>query len=323
MHATGTPHWTSITKPDSELVNFPPPASAARASDRSIPDPSNPPSPIDKVQALRQQIRQLETAARSGDGRVISTGCTDLDELLPERGLAAGTIAEWLTPAAGYGARVLSLLAARQACADGGALVVIDPERSFHAPAAVAWGIDPDNVIVLRPPFDDRRALYWAVDQSLRSPAVAAVWGPLPRVSEHWQRRFQLSAEESGALGLFIRPASVLGEPGWSEVQWLVGTLKSGNRKRGLDTPRRGGFDRFIDLRLVRVRNGTPGASVKVQVDFTSGDVRGIHHEKQRQQVTCGSAITPVDGDCATQKRSVHLAAVLARPATGRRRQRA
>ena len=323
MHATGTTHWTSITAADAGLPDSAPPALTPPASAALTSASSAPTSPTDKVQVLRQQIRRLETAARCGDGRVISTGCADLDGLLPERGLSAGTITEWLTPGDGHGARVLSLLAARQACADGGALVVIDPERSFFAPAAVAWGIDPDNVIVLRPPPDDRRALYWAIDQSLRSPAVAAVWGALPRVNEHWQRRFQLSAEESGALGLFIRPASVLGEPGWSEVQWLVGTQQAGKQKRENGTVARKSFDRFIDLRLVRVRNGTPGACAKVQIDFTSGEVRKVHHGKQRQSFTCGTAIAAVDDGRATEKRSVHLAAVLAHPATGRRRQRA
>ncbi len=318
MHAPGTTHGTSIFAADSA-----PPASVALTSDPSGPVAPNPVPPIDMVQALRQRIRRLETAARCGDGRVISTGCADLDALLPERGLSAGTITEWLTPGDGHGARVLSLLAARQACVDGGALVVIDPERRFFAPAAVAWGIDPDNVIVLRPPIDDRRALYWAIDQSLRSSAVAAVWGALPCVNEHWQRRFQLSAEESGALGLFVRPASVLGEPGWSEVQWLVGNLQAGKRKGENGIAKREGFDRFIDLRLARVRNGTAGAYAKVQIDFTSGEVRKVYHEKQRQSVTCGSAITTVDDSHATEKGSVHLAAVLAHPASGRRRQRA
>lgn len=315
MHATGTTHWTSISAADAGRVDSAPPTAPPTAPPASVPltsTPPSPPSPADKVQALRQQIRRLETAARCGDGRVISTGCVDLDGLLPERGLGAGTITEWLTPGDGHGARVLSLLAARQACADGGALVVIDPERSFFAPAAVAWGIDPDNVIVLRPPPDDRRELYWAIDQSLRSPAVAAVWGALPRVNEHWQRRFQLSAEESGALGLFVRPAKVLGEPGWSEVQWLVGNVTAGKRSGESGAATQKSFDRFIDLRLVRVRNGTAGASAKVQIDFTSGEVREVHHEKQRQSITC-----------ATEKRSVHLAAVLAHPAAGRRRQRA
>jgi hypothetical protein len=309
-------------------ADFAPPVLAASSPASPNPNPPNPASPtpsppIDKVQALRQQIRRLETAARCGDGRVISTGCPDLDELLPERGLSAGTITEWLTPAGGHGARVLSLLAARQACADGGALVVIDPERSFFAPAAAAWGIDPDNVIVLRPPPDDHHALYWAIDQSLRCSAVAAVWGALPRLHEQWQRRFQLSAEESGALGLFVRPASLLGDPGWSEVQWLVGNRQAGTRRGESDTAARKGFDRFIDLRLVRIRNGTAGACVRVQLDFTSGQVRKVHDERERPSVTGGTAFAGAGNACPVQKHTGHLAALLAHPATGGRRQRA
>ena len=106
-------------------------------------------SPPDIVDTLRQQIRRMETLSRADDERVISTGCRELDQLLPAGGLASGTITEWLTPAGGQGAELLSLLAARQACADGGALVIIDPDQSFYAPAAAGWGINLDNTIVL------------------------------------------------------------------------------------------------------------------------------------------------------------------------------
>ncbi|MGI9519207.1 MAG: ImuA family protein [Pirellulaceae bacterium] len=202
-------------------------------------------SPPAIIDSLRQQIRRMETLARADDARVISTGCRELDQLLPAGGLGSGTITEWLTPAGGQGAELLSLLAAREACADGGALVIIDPDQSFYAPAAVAWGINLDNTIVLSGARDEVRgarkaspcpsrasslashSVFWAIDQALRCPAVGAVWGRLDRVNQRWLRRFQLSAEQSGAAGMFVRPASVQGQPGWSEVQWLVAENRS------------------------------------------------------------------------------------------------
>ena len=213
------------------------------------------PHPPSSIDLLRNQIRKLETAARSDDGRVISTGCGGLDRQLPRGGFSTGTITEWLTSSAGAGAELLSLLAARQACADGGALVVIDPRQRFYPAAAAAWGINLENVIVLRTPAASRSAadpfssaLLWAIDQSLRCPAVAAVWGRLGEVHERWLRRFQLSAEQSGAMGLFVRPQCIKGQPGWSEVQWQVGGMEK----------------KEIGSRSVEcgTRNGRPGSQI-------------------------------------------------------------
>ena len=165
------------------------------------------------IDSLRHQIRKLETVRRADDSQVISTGCPGLDQHLPNhgngRGLATGTLTEWLAPASGCGAELLSLLAARQATVNGGALVIVDPLNRFYPPAAAAWGINLENTIVLR--GSSLSSLFWAIDQALRSPAVAAVWGKIDQVSERWLRRFQLSAEQSGAMGMFVRPASVQG----------------------------------------------------------------------------------------------------------------
>ncbi len=340
-----------------------------------IAPPASPPAIID---SLRQQIRRMETLGRADDARVISTGCRELDQLLPAGGLATGTINEWLTPASGQGAELLSLLAAREACADGGALVVIDPDQSFYAPAAVVWGINLENTIVLTdareetrgarktsacPPrassLAPRASLFWSIDQALRCPAVGAVWGRLDRVNQHWLRRFQLSAEQSGAIGIFVRPASVQGQPGWSEVQWLVGgggrsqvksrksqdKTPSDLRPATCDPPpftpapvqrayeiawqeqhdREGvgagaaAFDRTIHLQLIRVRGGPALAHrrITVRIDFTTGKLHAMvaSHERERKALQHTTA--------GTRTGTLRVAAELARPAAGGRRQRA
>ena len=197
------------------------------------------------VRSLRNRIRRLETAARCDQGQFITTGCSELDRLLPGGGLAAGTITEWLAPCTGSGAEILSLIAAiaacssKGACSGGGALVVIDPEHRFYPPAAASWGAHLENTIVLRSNVrgsnlrsrQAKKELYWAIDQALRCSAVAAVWGSLDHISERWFRRFQLSAEESGAMGMFVRPVRIQGQPSWSEVQWLVGEGRDEERR--------------------------------------------------------------------------------------------
>ena len=355
--------------------------SAARTGLLTTQNPAGQPQPSPEpqlVETLRNQIRKLETAERVKDAKVISTGCSGLDQLLMERGLVTGTITEWLAPAFGCGAELLSLLAAREACADGGALVIIDPEHRFYPPAAAAWGIHLENVIVLRGPLgrdtshvgtplqsrglDETRlsprskngSLLWAIDQSLRCPAVAAVWGRLGHVSERWLRRFQLSAELSGAMGLFVRPASVKGQPGWSEVQWQVmekngvppslsNSLSNSDSRISASKSQPPGsvypmpapmrqayerfhqekqmsplaFDRLVSLRLLRVRSGHANTQnhITLQIDFTTGKVQTVTrtHEPSKKHTE----------QRTTQKHSVHLAAQLAHPKTGGRRQRA
>jgi hypothetical protein len=184
------------------------------------------------LESLRERVRRIETAGRP-EGSAVSLGCAALDALLPQRGIARGTIHEWLAAGrrgldrGGSGAEILSLVAAREVCRGGGALVVIDSAGDFYPPAAALWGICLENAIVVRPA--ERRDAAWAIDQALRCPAVAAVWGFVDLIDERWLRRFQLSAEQSGSAGLFVRPAAAAGRPTWSESQWLC---------RGL--PRRG-----------------------------------------------------------------------------------
>ena len=141
------------------------------------------------VQVLRNEIRHLEAVSRQDQGQVYSTGCVAVDCWLPKGGLGAGTVTEWLTPqtkgafgakpgsvlaggkqdghaAGGYGAEILSLIATREACAAGGALVVIDPWHQFYPPAAAAWGISLEHTLVLR--CRDPKEMLWAIDQALR-----------------------------------------------------------------------------------------------------------------------------------------------------------
>src|SRR5262245_49348177 len=100
------------------------------------------------VRRLREQLGRREAATLGEDINVFSSGAAALDRLLPGGGLRHGMLVEWLAASSGSGAVTLSLLAAREACRQGGVLVVIDRERTFYPPAAAAWGIDLSRLIV-------------------------------------------------------------------------------------------------------------------------------------------------------------------------------
>ena len=267
-----------------------------------------------RVQALRQQLDGGQ-AARVCTDQLISSGCAALDGLLPTRGFVPGTLVEWLTDRCGSGAGTLAMIVARQACRQQSeqpqqqkALVVMDRLKRFYPPAAVAWGIDPQKLIVLRAP--NVQDELWALDQALRCRGVAAVWAFLDRLDVRAFRRLQLAAETGGALGLLMRPAHVRGQPTWSDAQLLVQPqtqatqLKQAHSKQISDSQ----IGRGFNVSLLRCRGhsgrGTiEGANVEVEIDE-----QGKLKEVKRRRHETGS---------------LHLASRLAHPTAHRRSARA
>ena len=284
------------------------------------------------VAQLRDRIRQVETTNRIDDGSLVKNGCTAIDHLLPEKGYPRGTLVQWIT-AGGSGADFLSLRVAQKACEDGGALVVIDPLNQFFPPAAAAIGINLDNLIVLRTGSQSSRNtgrattsttetitgkatashqdLLWAVDQSLRCPAVAAVWGPL-EINERWFRRFQLSAESSGCLGLFLQPPASAKQPSWADVQWLVGISNSS------PTDNLPQHSQLVRLQLTRCRGTHTGKTIYVAINHITGNVQPARrdHEQHRFINQCFSKTKPATGKHPTNP--LPVASQLAHPAAGR-----
>src|SRR5262245_29408053 len=208
-------------------------------------------SPKDVVRRLREQLGRREAATLGEDITVFSSGASALDRLLPAGGLRHGMLVEWLAPSSGSGAVTLSLLAAREACRQGGVLVVIDRERTFYPPAAAAWGIDLARLIVVHP--QTARDALWAAVQSLRSPAVAAMWTSVDHLDDRAFRRLQLAVGDGRTLGLLVRPASIRGQPSWADVQLCPRSVVHGpswkcNGQRTTDN------GRYLQVQITRCR---------------------------------------------------------------------
>jgi hypothetical protein len=123
----------------------------------------------------------------------------------------------------------------------------LDPAGEFYPVAAAACGIDLRRLLIVRP---QRTAdELWAWYQALRSPAVKAVWGWQQAIDDRWFRRWQLAAEQSGCLGLLLRPAKYRVDPSWSAARLAVS---------GMSADAAGG--RYLHVELVRDRGSAPAS---------------------------------------------------------------
>lgn len=180
--------------------------------------PSASPAQQQIARQLQRQIEHVWSGQVAGDApERFSTGCGAIDRLLPGGGIRRGTLVEWLGQS---GATLLAVQAAREALGERRVLVVIDQQGVFYPPAAAAWGMPLDQVVLLRPANQaDQR---WAVSQALRCSAVAAVLAWPQQADDRTLRRWQLAAESSGVTGLLVCPAARRATPSWAEVRLLV-----------------------------------------------------------------------------------------------------
>ncbi len=206
------------------------------------------------LEELRRRMARLERA-RPGGHPPLTSGCPALDQFLPEKGFRRGTLVEWLSADEGTGACTLALLAAREVCQNGGVLVVVDRRRDFCPPAAICFGIEPEQLVVLR--AESAADNDWAMDQVLRSPAVAAVLAWPEKIDGRTFRRWQLAVEQGGGLGLLLRPAAARADPSWADVRLLVEPRLSGSRSH----------KRRLRMIFLRCRGGTDGHTVDVELD--------------------------------------------------------
>jgi hypothetical protein len=224
------------------------------------------------LEKLRRRIARLESGAkRHGGDRPVSSGCEALDGLLPEGGFCRGTLVEWLS-AAGGGACTLALLAAKHACSGGGMLAVFDHRREFCPPAAVRLGIEPEQLLVIH--ADTAADDHWAIDQALRSQAVAAALAWPGRLDDRTFRRWQLAAEEGGCLAMLLRSETARGEPSWADVRLSVEPLPAAALLRSRK--------RLLRILLLRCRGGNAGRGVDVELDDETYRVHSLD-ERRRQ----------------------------------------
>jgi hypothetical protein len=186
----------------------------------------------------------------------VSTGLSPIDQLLPDGGVRSGALIEWLSSGEGGGATTLALRAALQARSQNRPLVVVDERGDFYPPAS---GQARNSIIVIRP--KTRAETIWAMEQVLRCQGIGALVAWVGRLSDRAGRRLQLAAERGMNMGMLIRPMQEERSPCWADARFRVDPVPTAGTRR-------------LRVSLVRCRGGNTGASLELDIDHETGDVR-------------------------------------------------
>lgn len=217
------------------------------------------------IQDLKERLRSMERSGRPERAAVCSTGIDALDQLLPAGGLESGTLIEWLSEAEGGGATTLVLAVSARVLRAGGAVVVIDRQREFYPPAAARVGVPLERAVVIQP--GNAADALWALEQSLRSRAVAVALARVEGVNDRACRRLQLAAEAGGSLGFLLRPIACRAAPSWAEARLLVRALPPRPKGRG-----EGGWR--LQIEVLQGRGGVEGKVAELELSDEADPVR-------------------------------------------------
>jgi protein ImuA len=159
----------------------------------------------ESLAALRRRLEALERAGRPASA-ALPFGLAAIDTALPSGGLALGALHELAGagPDEEDGAIAAAFLA--------GILARLEPARpvlwclaagDLYAPGLAACGLAPERLILAR--AQSEQAVLWAMEEGLRSAALAAVIGEVEALPSAASRRLQLAAEASGVTAFALR----------------------------------------------------------------------------------------------------------------------
>jgi protein ImuA len=164
---------------------------------------------------LREQIRRLERAhsVQRAGRNAVPLGLPEIDALLPDGGLLTGALHEieaGPTPsgrvaphdgaALGFTAHMLSRFGTGMILWCRQPLGVFDAPP--YAPALAQW-FDPARLLMVTARREED--LFWAMEEGLRTPGIAAVVGETRAADPTAGRRLSLAAEKNGVPALLLR----------------------------------------------------------------------------------------------------------------------
>ncbi len=202
------------------------------------------------LSALRARIARLERAgaaeALSARGEDAIPLSRSIDAGLPWGGLPRAALHEILAAEPGAAAGFAALVLARA----GGTVIWIAPEPDAWPPGLARFGLSPAQLVLVR--AARAQDALWAMEETLRCPAVGAALLMTGDLDLTAARRLQLAAEAGGVLGLLLRPDEDNAAPTAALTRWRIGASPSDSA-----SPHALG-DSAWNLDLLRCRGGRP-----------------------------------------------------------------
>jgi protein ImuA len=214
------------------------------------------PARIERLAALRAEVRAIESAGSGAADEWLRFGIETLDARLAGGGLAAAALHEAAAGGAGPGDEAAAtLFLASIAARRPGMVLWALRRRDLFAPGLAAIGLAPDRLLYAECGGDEE--VLAVMEEGLRHGGLAAVVGEARRAAMPATRRLQLAAEESGTPALMLRLRRPGGEdplaiPSAAVTRWRIGCAPSGELPvPGVGRPR-------WRLVLARQRGGEP-----------------------------------------------------------------
>jgi protein ImuA len=215
---------------------------------------------------LQREIFSLQGFKPPADHVADTIGLEQINRSFPQKTFPLSALHEFFctteeeaTASAGFISGLLSSIL--HSC---GAAVWINTSGAIHPPGLTFFGVAPQQVIFLQ--LKKEKDVLWALEETLKCGAVAAVVGEMKDLNFTASRRFQLATEKSGVTCLVLRRNSKQGTT-TAVTRWQITPLPSRlNDLPGVGYPR-------WKVHLLKVRNGQPGSW---DIEWVNGRFRHV-----------------------------------------------
>ncbi len=181
------------------------------------------PDPV-LLRNLRARIRRLEGHAPGSTGNgapgVVTLGAADIDGALPWGGLPRAALHEVLGNDTGNAAAGFCVALAARLAGSTGLVLWCRRGHDPYGPGLALFGLDLRRLIVARGRAG--KDVLWAMEEGLRSGALAAALGETRELAPIARRRLQLAAETGSATGLLLHPPAAKTAPGAALTRWRI-----------------------------------------------------------------------------------------------------
>jgi protein ImuA len=178
-----------------------------------------------RLAELRRYLAEAEGFGQ--EAAVLPFGLPEIDDALPWQGLPLAVLHEIENAGTadedGAASLFLASILARLAPARPVLWCLQRPD--LHAPGLTLAGLDAKRLVLLRAP--NEREILWAMEEGLRSRALAAVVGEVDGLSTPASRRLQLAAESAGVTGFVLHRSASHAAASAAVTRWRVAALPS------------------------------------------------------------------------------------------------